>query len=100
MPFTKSWKRHETAAAYQVTRHHLDDLSYQPPAPQVAAQRAERFSGRTVSLPIHKEGRRFPKGEEDTVPHEKKLDQTITASTIRRRTWRCRSPRPVSFCLI
>jgi hypothetical protein len=42
MPFTKSWKRHETAAVYQATRHNLDNITYQPLAPEVAAWWAER----------------------------------------------------------
>src|SRR5215216_6065472 len=68
MPFAKSWKRHETAAAYQATRLHLDNLSYQPPAPELAARWAERFPGGKALLPIHEEGRRSPRGERERTP--------------------------------
>src|SRR5215203_2163308 len=86
MPFAKSWKRHETAATYQATRHHLDNLSYQPPAAEVAARCAERFlSGRTESLPIREEGRRSPRGERErrTPPHLRALLRIyLTATTV------------------
>src|SRR5215208_1768563 len=70
MPFAKSWKRHETAAAYQARRHHLDNISDQPLAPEVAARWTER---------VPAERRLSQSTRRDAVPKKEEQEETTTS---------------------